>query len=198
MHGAVGLREGQRTPRGGQMTTPQDIERLLLETADGDRASFLALYDATSAKLFGVCLRVLNDRLEAEDVLQEVFLKVWRSAGRYSVNGFSPMTWLITVARNSSIDRLRSRKARAEDLDAASELPDPARGPEAILLLASEAAQVHGCLGELENDRAGAVKGAYLDGLTYQELATRYDVPLNTMRTWLRRSLMKLKECLTR
>lgn len=179
------------------MTTPQDIERLILATAEGDRAAFLSLYDATGAKLFGVCLRVLRDRAEAEDVLQEIFLKVWRNADRYKANGYSPMTWLITVARNGAIDRLRARKARGTTTDLAEELPDQRPTPEAAAIAASEQARVHRCLDELNPDRAGAVKGAYLDGLTYQELATRYSVPLNTMRTWLRRSLQTLKDCLS-
>jgi len=180
------------------MTTPEDIEALILATASGDRGAFLSLYDATGAKLFGICLRVLNDRAEAEDVLQDVFLKVWRNAERYKVNGFSPMTWLITVARNSAIDRLRARKARGESLDVVADLPDGGPSPEAAAIAGSERARLVGCLGELKPDRAGAVRGAYLDGQTYQDLAKRYDVPLNTMRTWLRRSLQTLKECLSR
>jgi len=180
------------------VTTPQDIELMIGRIAGGDRQAFLSLYDATSAKLFGVCLRVLNDRADAEDVLQEVFVKVWRNAGRYAANGLSPMTWLITVARNSAIDKLRARKAATDDMDAMAELPDRGPTPEAAAVAASEAARITSCLGELETDRAGAVRGAYLDGQSYQDLADRYDVPLNTMRTWLRRSLQKLRECLTR
>ncbi|WP_226779224.1 sigma-70 family RNA polymerase sigma factor [Oceaniglobus trochenteri] len=180
------------------MRTTQDIEHMILAMAEGDRAAFLSLYDATSAKLFGICLRVLNDRAEAEDVLQEIFLKIWRNADRYKANGFSPMTWLITVARNGAIDRLRTRKRRGESLDLAEELPDHAPTPEAAAVASSERDRVQGCLGELKPERAGAVKGAYLDGQTYQELADRYGVPLNTMRTWLRRSLQSLKECLSR
>ncbi len=180
------------------MTSIDEIEQLILAMAEGDRSAFLSIYDATGPKLFGVCLRVLHDRAEAEDVLQEAFLKIWRNADRYRANGFSPMTWLITVARNSAIDRLRARKARGESLDVAEQLPDHRPTPEAAAIASSERTRVHGCLEELKPDRAGAVKGAYLDGLTYQELADRYDVPLNTMRTWLRRSLLSLKECLSR
>lgn len=180
------------------MTTTRDIEAMISRVAQGDRAAFLELYDATSAKLYGVCLRVLNDRADAEDVLQDVFVKIWRNAGRYAANGLSPMTWLITVARNAAIDKVRARRAAFDDMDAATALPDAAPGPEASAIAASEAKRITACLDELEADRADAVRGAYLDGLTYQELARRHDVPLNTMRTWLRRSLQKLRECLSR
>ncbi|WOI55306.1 sigma-70 family RNA polymerase sigma factor [Palleronia sp. LCG004] len=174
-----------------------DIERMILRIADSDRDAFLALYDATSAKLFGVCLRVLKDRSDAEDVLQEVFVKVWRNAGRYNVNGLSPMTWLVTIARNAAIDRLRTRKTQTEDAEVLERLPDRGPSPEGAAIAASEARRIAACLDELERDRAQAVRGAYLDGLSYQDLATKFDVPLNTMRTWLRRSLQRLKDCLS-
>lgn len=188
----------EETGEGALSTTTTDIEGMIGRIASGDRDAFLSLYDRTSAKLFGVCLRVLKHRPDAEEVLQEVYVKIWRNADRYAVNGLSPMTWLITVARNSAIDRLRARKLPADGDDAMAEVPDSGPTPEAAAVVSSEAARITTCLGELEDDRANAVRGAYLDGLSYQELADRHDVPLNTMRTWLRRSLQKLKECLSR
>ncbi len=179
------------------MATRDEIEDWIARTALADRAAFNALYSATSAKLFGLLIRVLRDRAEAEDVLQDVYVKVWHNAGRYAVNGLSPMTWLITIARNAGIDRLRARPKFA-DSDVVPEMADAAPGPEARVVAASEARLLRSCLDELEPDRAAAVRGAYLDGLTYEILANRHDVPLNTMRTWLRRSLLKLRECLTR
>lgn len=184
------------------MATREDIEELLARTALGDRTAFALLYDSTSAKLFGVCLRVLNDRGEAEEALQEVFLRVWHKADRYQVNGLSPMTWLITVARNLAIDRLRARRAAAKAPEpmgeAAEAVADAAPGPEAQAVAGAERARIEACFDELEPERAGAVRGAYLEGETYAELAARHAVPLNTMRTWLRRSLMQLRECLER
>ena len=94
------------------MTTRADIENLIARVAQGDRAAFKALYGATSAKLFGIALRVLRDEAAAEDVLQDVYVRVWNRAGAYRSNGYSPMTWLITITRNAAIDRLR--KARRE------------------------------------------------------------------------------------
>jgi RNA polymerase sigma-70 factor (ECF subfamily) len=163
-----------------------------------DRDAFRALYSATSAKLFGVCLRVLSDRAEAEDALQEVYVKIWHKADRFAVTGHSPMTWLITVARNHAIDRVRQRRGEADALDPEAILADPAAGPEAQAIAAGEARRIVECLEELAPDRAAAVKGAYLDGQSYAALAGRFDVPLNTMRTWLRRSLLTLKDCLSR
>lgn len=188
------------------MTDARDrIEGLIARTALGDRASFSALYDATSAKLFGIALRVLNDRAAAEDALQEIYVKVWHNAARYQANGLSPITWLATIARNHAVDRLR--KARSADrtgltrgpdgMDLAELVADPAPGPEDLLLAASERARLADCFKTLEPDRAEAVRRAYLDGDTYADLADRYGVPLNTMRSWLRRSLIRLKDCLT-
>lgn len=171
---------------------------MILRVGIGDREAFSTLYDSTSAKLFGVCLRVLNNRAEAEDAVQEAYVRIWQKAGSYAANGYSPMTWLITLTRNLAIDRLRARKAPAQDIAEAQDLRDSGPTPEAAAIAASERAQINACLDELDEDRAEAVRGAYLDGDSYQELADRYKVPLNTMRTWLRRSLLKLKECLSR
>jgi len=180
------------------MTTTADIEKLISRVALGDRAAFSSLYDATSAKLFGVCLRVLNNRAEAEDALQDVFVRIWQKADTYAANGYSPMTWLITLARNRSIDKLRARKAPTEDMDDVPGLRDDGPTPEAAAIAASERARLEVCMEELEDNRALAVRGAYLEGASYKDLAERHGVPLNTMRTWLRRSLLKLKDCLGR
>ena len=184
------------------MPTRDEIETMLARIALGDRAAFAALYDATSAKLLGICLRVLQDRAQAEDALQDVYVRIWHKADLYKANGLSPMTWLITVARNLAIDRLRARRSRGHgatsDDDAVARLADPAPGPEARAQAASERAQLDRCLDELPAERAKAVRRAYLDGDTYADLAELFDVPVNTMRTWLRRSLLKLRECLTR
>jgi RNA polymerase sigma-70 factor (ECF subfamily) len=178
--------------------TPQHISKLILRTALKDRAAFDELYRHTSAKLFGVCLRVLNDRPEAEEALQEVYIKVWTKADRYAASELSPISWLVAIARNHAIDRIRTRRAATTDLDAALDIADPLPGPEARALEQGESRRLAGCLDELDADRAAAVRGAYLRGDSYAELAERFGVPLNTMRTWLRRSLLKLRECLER
>ncbi len=178
--------------------TPQDITKLIVRVSMKDRAAFDALYRETSSKLFGVCLRVLRDRGEAEEALQEVFVKIWTKADRFAVSDLSPISWLVAVARNHAIDVIRARRPAPADIDAAIDVSDPAPGPEALALAGSEGERINNCLEELEKDRAAAVRGAYLNGESYAELAERFSVPLNTMRTWLRRSLLKLRECLER
>lgn len=177
----------------------QEIEALIARVAMNDRAAFSALYDATSAKLFGVCLRVLNNRSAAEDAMQDSFIKIWKHASRYQPNGLSPMTWLITIARNTSIDRLRTTRKGHVDIDTPGlELAVQSAGPEHLAVAAGEARRLVTCLDELAEDRGAAVRGAYLDGQSYADLAEAFSVPLNTMRTWLRRGLMSLRECMSR
>lgn len=178
------------------MATRDDIETWIARTALGDRRAFQNLYDHTSAKLFGIALRVLKDRAEAEDALQEVFVKIWHGAKKFQAGKASPMTWLITIARNHSIDRLRARRGDHDGDDKIAEMPDMAPGAEARLVAMGEARRIEECFETLEGQKAEAVRRAYLDGETYADLAERFSVPLNTMRTWLRRSLIKLRECL--
>lgn len=180
------------------MPTQQDISTLVSRVALRDRAAFDLLYRHTSAKLMGVCLRILQDRGEAEEALQEVFVKIWTRADRFVASDLSPISWLVAIARNHAIDRLRARRLPVRQIEEAIAIADTAPGPEAAAVASSERVRIDGCLDELDHRRAGAVRGAYLDGYSYEELATRHGVPLNTMRTWLRRSLLKLRECLER
>ena len=108
------------------------------------------------------------------------------------------MAWLSAVARNHGIDVLRARAPVSSDIDAAHDLADDEPDPERVAVLSGEGREIDGCMEELAPDRAAAVRSAYVEGLTYRELAERHGVPLNTMRTWLRRSLLKLRECLER
>jgi RNA polymerase sigma-70 factor, ECF subfamily len=178
-------------------TPSQDIADLISRCALRDRAAFRSLYERTSAKLFGVTLRILKDRSEAEEAVQEVYVKIWQRADRYEAGTTSPISWLVAVARNHSLDVLRARRPPSDDIDVALEVADSGPSPERATQDNQQKGQIEKCLGTLESDRADAVRGAYLDGYSYEELASRYAVPLNTMRTWLRRSLIKLKDCLS-
>jgi RNA polymerase sigma-70 factor, ECF subfamily len=178
------------------MEQHDEIAGLISRVSLGDREAFRVLYARTSAKLFGVCLRILSDMGEAEDALQEVYIKVWHKAGGYRPDVASPMTWLIAIARNHAIDRLRVRKPRPDDLDAAYDIATSDKTPEEMAINSSEGGRIRDCLGQLDQIRAQAVERAYVEGESYNELAERFKVPLNTMRTWLRRSLLQLRECL--
>ncbi|MBB5720590.1 RNA polymerase sigma-70 factor (ECF subfamily) [Loktanella ponticola] len=178
--------------------TRQEIETLIGSVALGDRKAFNSLYDATSAKLLGVCLRILRDRAAAEDAMQDTFIKVWKNADRFAVNGYSPMTWLITIARNTSIDRLRASKPTADIDDYTDTIAASGPTAEGRIIATGEARRITNCFAELEPTRSAAIKAAYLDGLPYAELAQKFNVPLNTMRTWLRRGLIALRECLSK
>ncbi len=172
------------------------IAELLSRVASQDRAAFAEVYRNTSAKLMGVLLRILQERAEAEDALQEVYTRVWLRAGRFDASKGRGMTWLIAIARNLAIDRIRQRQMTTSDDAAMEAVADTAPRAETRLIANGEARRVSECFDTLEPDRADAVRGAYLTGLSYIDLAARHNVPLNTMRTWLRRSLLKLKECM--
>jgi RNA polymerase sigma factor (sigma-70 family) len=164
----------------------------------GDRAALQTVYRLTSAKLFGVCLRILGERGEAEDVLQEVYVTVWRKAADFDFNRASPMSWLIAIARNRSIDRLRaSRQSRNMDpIENASEIADATGAADAAMESMQAHVRLHGCLNGLATHERAALHGAFFDGNTYEDLAARMKVPLGTMKSWIRRALIKLKACL--
>jgi RNA polymerase sigma-70 factor, ECF subfamily len=185
------LKDRQHIPMTDQN---QAISALISRVSLGDRKAFRGLYDLTSAKLFAILLRILRNRTEAEDALQDVYVKVWNSAGSYFITQYSPMSWLIAIARNHAVDRIRAGKSGMVGIDAMAELADSAPDPERTAIATSEMRRIDGCLEQL--DSAAAIRGAYLDGFSYQELSERFSVPLNTMRTWLRRGLIRLKECL--
>lgn len=166
--------------------------------SSGDRSAFRQLYERTSAKLFGVCLRILNDRSEAEDALQDTFVKVWQRASSFEVDKARGITWLAAIARNQCIDRLRARRAPEVSADDAVHLEDETPGPEAITIAAGEYRRVQDYLSTLDGKHSQAVKRVYLDGWTYQQAADELDVPLNTVKTWIRRSLLTLRQHIDR
>lgn len=182
------------------MVTHQDeLSELVARIALRDRAAFAALYARSSPKLFGVALRILKDRGEAEEALQEIYVKIWAKAERFAGSQGTGMAWLCAIARNHAIDVLRARRPPADPIgDDGLDVVDLAPDPEEACLLRGEGRRIDRCMQELDSDRAGAVRSAYIEGLSYQELAERHQVPLNTMRTWLRRSLLKLRECMDR
>lgn len=178
--------------------TRSQLAAALVRVASGDRAVLRLVNRDTSAKLFGVCLRILNDRSEAEDVLQDVYVTVWRKAAAFDPGRASPITWMVAIARNRAIDRLRASAVsrRMEPIEAADAVSDPAPAAVEQVELVQQHKKLAGCLEELEARHSAAIRAAFLDGATYDELATRMSVPLGTMKSWIRRGLLKLRACL--
>lgn len=175
-----------------------DISYLIGRVSLKDRKAFSLLYEKSASKLFGICFRILRDRGEAEEALQDIYVKIWQRSDRYVASDTNPMAWLAAIARNHCIDVIRARRPVASDIDEAYDMADPLMTPEEAVMLWSEGRRIDSCMEELEPGRASAVRRAYIEGLSYEELAENHGVPLNTMRTWLRRSLLKLRECMSR
>ncbi|WP_299827685.1 sigma-70 family RNA polymerase sigma factor [uncultured Roseobacter sp.] len=173
-----------------------ELSDLICRVALRDRGAFDRLYLVTSRKLFGVALRMLRDPTEAEDAIQDVYVRIWQKAARFRPGHAHPMSWLIAIARNLCIDRLRQRKAPAVPITDATDVADPAPGPEATTAQSQQRTQLDNCLDKLSARKAEAVRSAYMEGYSYQDLADRFQMPINTVRTWLRRSLQVLRDCL--
>ncbi|MEP6880737.1 MAG: sigma-70 family RNA polymerase sigma factor [Dokdonella sp.] len=175
-----------------------NLNSVLLAVAGGDSAAFESLYRTTSAKLFGICLRVLPQRAEAEEVLQEVFLAIWKKAEQFDATRASAMTWLSMMTRNKAIDRVRANAgARAQTSIELDDIEGDSSASE-VAEVAQDQQRIEVCLDELEAPRRKMIRIAFFDGATYEELAERSGNPLGTVKSWIRRSLIKLKACLER
>jgi RNA polymerase sigma-70 factor (ECF subfamily) len=172
----------------------------LSDVANGETNALRIVYAMTSAKLFGICLRICGERASAEDVLQTVYIKVWERAARFDAAQASPITWLATIARNSAIDWRRSVTGRAQrdtsPEQAAFAVTDDGPRADQLLMAAESADQLRRCLGELEERTRWCIRSAFFDGSTYAELAERENIPLGTVKSWIRRGLLRLKDCL--
>jgi RNA polymerase sigma-70 factor, ECF subfamily len=177
---------------------PPTLEDLLERVARGDAQAFEALYDATSGTVFGVVRRVLRDAAQSEEVAQEVFLEVWRTASRFDAERGGASTWILTMAHRRAIDRVRSaqsahdREERVAHRDQAPAYDEVADQVETRL----EHEQVRRCLTTLTDLQRESVRLAYYSGYTYREVAELLDVPLGTIKTRLRDGLIRLRDCL--
>lgn len=166
----------------------------LVRTGEGDPDAFREIYTLTSAKLFGICIRVCGEPAAAQDVLHDVYLTVWNRAGTWQPARSSPITWLATIARNRAIDWRRAQgKRNTAPLDDADAIADPARGPEAEASAHHDKRLLHASLDRLEPRQAAALRTAFFEGLSYSELALQTGVPLSTMKSRVRRGLAQLK-----
>ncbi|WP_108659275.1 sigma-70 family RNA polymerase sigma factor [Acuticoccus kandeliae] len=174
-----------------------DLEDLLAKTALGDRRAFRRLYERSSGRLFAVCVRILHDRAEAEDVVQDAYVKIWRYAERFSASRARAMTWMIAIARNLAIDKLRARKTPVAALELAEKVADNAMRPDERAMASSEAKRLIACIKSLEDQDARLVRIAYFGGVTYAALAERDGTPLGTVKSRMRRALSMLRGCLS-
>lgn len=165
--------------------------------AAGDRAALATLYRETSGKLFAVCRRILLDGHDAEEALQETYLAIWRRAGGFDAARGSSSTWLVVVARHCAIDRLRSRRrAPAASIDEADEIADDRPSAFDLASAGHDERRLHACLGELAAGDRAFVATAFFEGESYATLATRQSLPLGTVKSRIRRALLKLRACL--
>jgi RNA polymerase sigma-70 factor (ECF subfamily) len=184
-----------------------DLSRLLARAGLGDRAAFATLYERTSSHLFAVVLRINRDRAQAEDILQEVYVNVWRAARSFDAAQSQPLTWLTSIARNRAIDSLRriqtqpqmqtsSGATDAENENVYDTVADASPGPLELLSRASEARALDQCMEKLSALQRQSVALAFFQGLSHAEVAAQLRQPLGTVKSWVRRALMTLKACL--
>ena len=181
-------------------TDPQaaPLAEWLAACANRDRAAFARLYQATSAKLYGVAVRILRREDWAEEVLQECYVSIWAHAPDYRPGLAAPMTWMTSIVRNRCLDWLRRPRLELADEDGAltEAAESDAPGPLEALERSKDRHAVARCLGELEARQRQAIALAFYDGLSHAELASHMREPLGTVKTWVRRGLLKLKSCL--
>jgi RNA polymerase sigma-70 factor (ECF subfamily) len=179
------------------MLTPPELVWLLAAVAKGDEAAFARLYAATRAKLYGVVLRILRRQDLADEVMQETYLKIWRSAGQFDPLRAAPISWMVAIARNRAIDLLRRRKeVSIEEEPAAMDVASETVDPLARRALSEDLQKLLGCIGRLPPERQRLVLLAYYNGWSRERLAAELATPVNTIKTWLRRSLLEVRECL--
>jgi RNA polymerase sigma factor (sigma-70 family) len=194
------------TPRNEWSESSVELSRLLARTGLGDRAAFATLYQRTSAHLLGVVMRIHRDRAHAEDILQEVYVNVWRAAQSFDAAQSQPLTWLTSVARNRAIDGLRRGQTQVqlqtpsattdEDSDVYDTVADDSPGPLDLLSRASDARALSSCMESLTAPQRQSVALAFFDGLSHAEVAAWMQEPLGTVKSWVRRALLTLKSCL--
>jgi len=178
-----------------QFTQADDTQALLHRCASGDQAAFRLLYDRWGSRLYGIALRITRQAVLAADATQEAFVQIWQQARRFDPDRGGSEAWLISIVRYRALDIVR-RQAREvpgyEPEDRADDAPDALTR----LVSTAEGAALHRCMDQLDEDRRRLVVMAFVDGLSHSELAQRLNVPLGTVKSWIRRSLLSLRECL--
>ena len=180
----------------------QSLEDWLVQTGRGDSAAFKQLYDASAARLYALCRRLMRDDSLAEDVLQEGFVKIWHNAAQFTHSKASALTWMSTIVRNQALDKLRQLKTHPDHdsaideealLALASDYPEPERLHE----LSEEAQHLWHCLQGLKPEQRQSILAAFYQGHTHEQLANLLGKPLGTIKAWIRRGLEQLRGCLS-
>ena len=172
---------------------------LIARTALGDRAAFAELYHASAAKLFGVSLRIVRERPLAEEALQDSFVNIWNHASDYARAKSAPMTWMTAIVRNRSLDIVRrSREEPDVDDELTASLTDERAGPAREAEARAQAHAIDDCLRELDAEQRQTIALAFYHGLTHSELAAHLRRPIGTVKTHVRRGLLRIKDCLAR
>jgi RNA polymerase sigma-70 factor (ECF subfamily) len=173
----------------------------LSRMARGDHSALAELYDRNARLVFSLALRILQNRADAEDVVQEVFAQVWTQAGRYDTTRGAVAAWMLTMTRSRAIDRLRSRNSRPEtpsETRIVEDVPDATARQDLELLSAEQVESLQRALNELPIAQRMALELAYYEGLTHAEIADRLSEPLGTVKTRIRQAVIKLRESLAR
>ena len=179
------------------MLSAQELVWLMAAVAKGDRAAFERLYAATRAKLYGVVLRILRRADLADEVLQDAYLRIWRGAKDFDAKLATPITWMVAIARNRAIDLVRKKtevsiEEESDVFDFAADTPDPLAKRE----MTEELQRLLACMARLDEERRRLVLFAYYHGWSREQLAAKFEKPVNTIKTWLRRALLDIRECL--
>lgn len=186
------------TVRAVPNVAPDGLGDLIVRSAEGDESAFTRLYDAASPRLFGLVLRILRDRAQSQEVCQEVFLEIWRTAARFDPDRGSPLTWMMTIAHRKSVDRIRSAEASSRRdtryVETSHEVEYDVTAEAASSSMDGQ--RVSAALAALAPGQRNALELAYFGGLTHSEVAEKLGVPLGTAKTRIRDGLIKLRAAL--
>ena len=181
-------------------TEPERLTQLLAAISGGDQRAFAQLYESCSSHLFGLLLRILQRRDWAEEALQDCFLKVWQKSETYEPSRGAPLTWLSTIARYRALDLLRMKRPEVEMPEEGEEPPmtlaDPGQDPVDGAIEGEGMGKLRDCMRGLQDEQRRSVLLAYYEGYTHQELAQAMQAPLGTVKSWVRRGLSRLRDCL--